>query len=90
MRGIDRFVERESADAAKVAHLRQMYLDERDAQMPRGLVMSEEADIGRKARRAALRAQRNELLELWRSSKISDEVFHKLERELDYQQSLYG
>jgi CPA1 family monovalent cation:H+ antiporter len=90
MRGIDRFVEKDGTDAARVAHLRQMYLDERDAQMPRGLVMSEEADIGRKARRAALHAQRNELLELWRSSKISDEVFHKLERELDYQQSLYG
>jgi hypothetical protein len=30
------------------------------------------------------------LLELWRSSRISDEVFHALERELDYQESLLG
>jgi CPA1 family monovalent cation:H+ antiporter len=89
MRGIDRFVEKEELDASRVAHLRRLYQDERDAHMPHGLVMSAEADVARKARRAALHAQRHELLELWRSSRISDEVFHELERELDYQESLF-
>jgi CPA1 family monovalent cation:H+ antiporter len=90
IRGIDRYVEKDEVDAARVAHLRRLYQDERDAHMPRGLVMPLEADVARKARHAALHAQRHELLELWRSSRISDEVFHALERELDYQESLLG
>ena len=89
MHGIDAMVEREGVEPAQVAHIRRIYQDERDSHMPRGLVMPMEADVARKTRHAALQAQRRELLELWRSSRISDEVIHRIERELDYQESLF-
>ena len=38
-------------------------------------------------RRAALQAERQELLRIWRDNQISDEVMHHIEEDLDYQES---
>ena len=38
-------------------------------------------------RRAAVRAEREELIRIWRSGEISDEVLHHIEEELDYEES---
>ena len=38
-------------------------------------------------RRAAILAERKELIRLWRENKISDEVMHHIEEMLDYQQA---
>ncbi len=38
-------------------------------------------------RRAAVRAEREELIRVWRSGEISDEVLHHIEEELDYEES---
>jgi hypothetical protein len=38
-------------------------------------------------RHAAILAERNELIRLWRESEISDEVMHHLEETLDYQEA---
>jgi len=38
-------------------------------------------------RTAALRAARQELIRIWRQNRISDDVLHHLEEELDYQES---
>ena len=38
-------------------------------------------------RRAAVRAERDELIRIWRAGEISDEVLHHIEEELDYEES---
>ena len=50
-------------------------------------VMEPGAAIARRLRRAAIGAERQELLRIWRDNLISDEVLHHIEEELDYQES---
>ena len=38
-------------------------------------------------RKTAVRAERDELIRIWRSGEISDEVLHHIEEELDYEES---
>jgi len=38
-------------------------------------------------RKAAVRAERDELIRIWRAGEISDEVLHHIEEELDYEES---
>jgi CPA1 family monovalent cation:H+ antiporter len=38
-------------------------------------------------RSAAIRAERQELIRIWRENRISDDVLHHLEEDLDYQES---
>jgi CPA1 family monovalent cation:H+ antiporter len=45
------------------------------------------AALARQLRRAAIGAERAELLRIWRDNLISDEVLHHIEEELDYQES---
>jgi CPA1 family monovalent cation:H+ antiporter len=40
-----------------------------------------------RVRLAAVRAERDELIRLWQNGTISDEVLHRLEEELDYEES---
>ena len=56
--------------------------------VPDGLVLSHSgADVARLLRAAAVRAERQELIRLWRENQISDEVLHHMEKDLDYQES---
>src|ERR1700674_1974592 len=50
---------------------------------PPRLVLTEGDDPVARWRRAALGAERRELIQLWRNQEIGDEVLHHLERELD-------
>ena len=50
-------------------------------------VMHAAADPARHLRRAAIEAERRELIRIWRANEISDEVLHHLEEDLDYQES---
>jgi len=45
------------------------------------------ADDAKRLRATAVKAERNELIRLWRENQISDEVLHKIEEHLDYQES---
>lgn len=45
------------------------------------------ADPARLLRRAAIEAERRELIRIWRENQISDDVLHHLEEDLDYQES---
>jgi hypothetical protein len=44
-------------------------------------------DPAKRLRRAALTAERQELIRLWRDNQISDAVLHHVEEDLDYQES---
>lgn len=45
------------------------------------------ASLAGRLRQAALAAERQELLRIWRENRISDEVLHHIEEDLDYQES---
>jgi Na+/H+ antiporter len=45
------------------------------------------SDPAKHLRRAAIEAERRELIRIWRENQISDEVLHHLEEDLDYQES---
>ncbi|TMH70076.1 MAG: hypothetical protein E6H51_16100 [Betaproteobacteria bacterium] len=56
--------------------------------VPGGLVLRHSgADDARRLRDAAVKAERQELIRLWRENQISDEVLHHIEEDLDYQES---
>jgi len=56
--------------------------------VPDGLVLRHSgADDALRLRAAAVKAERHELIRLWRENLISDEVLHKIEEDLDYQES---
>jgi CPA1 family monovalent cation:H+ antiporter len=55
---------------------------------PYGLILSRSgADSARHLRQAAVQAERQELIRIWRDNQISDEVLHHIEEDLDYQES---
>src|SRR6266568_2048676 len=56
--------------------------------VPQGLVLSRGgADQARRLREAAIKAERQELLRIWRENQISDDVLHQIEKDLDYQET---
>lgn len=44
-------------------------------------------EAARRLRRAAIQAERNELIRIWRENQINDDVLHHFEEDLDYQES---
>jgi CPA1 family monovalent cation:H+ antiporter len=55
--------------------------------IPGGGLIEAGADPAKRLRRAALTAERQELIRLWRDNQIGDEVLHHIEEDLDYQES---
>ena len=54
---------------------------------PGGQVITGGADVANRLRIVAIRAERQELIRIWRANRISDDVLHHLEEDLDYQES---
>jgi len=50
-------------------------------------ISEDEAELARRLRCAAIGAERQELIRIWRENQISDDVLHEFEEELDYQES---
>ena len=50
-------------------------------------VSEEHAALSRRLRHAAVNAERQELIRIWRERQISDDVLHEFEEELDYKES---
>ena len=50
-------------------------------------VTEDHATFARRLRHAAINAERQELIRLWRENQISDDVLHEFEEELDYKES---
>jgi monovalent cation/hydrogen antiporter len=50
-------------------------------------VSEDHAVLARRLRQAAVNAERQELIRIWRENQISDEVLHEFEEELDYKES---
>jgi Na+/H+ antiporter len=72
---------------ALAERIRAEFAEKVTLEVPGREVMHAAADPARNLRRAAIEAERRELIRIWRENLISDEVLHHLEEDLDYQES---
>ena len=86
---IERVAAAEGAPAALVERIRAEFSEKILEAMPAGPEEHTEAEVAKRLRNAAVRAERAELIRIWRRNRISDEVLHQLEEELDYQQARF-
>jgi len=84
---IDQLAEKESVPADMAERIRAEFAEKVRIAPPGGHVLSGGADVAKRLRGAAIRAERQELIRIWRENKISDDVLHRLEEDLDYQES---
>ena len=87
LEAIDRHAAQHGVDAGLAARVRAEFAEKIARDTPSGPAAPEEAESARKLRRAAIRAERAELIRVWQSNQISDDVLHHLEEELDYHES---
>ena len=83
---IDAVAANEQMPRDLVARVRAEFSDRIGAAMPHG---EHSFSFGRDLRLAAVRAERQELIRIWRAGEISDEILHHLEEELDYEEQRF-
>ena len=86
LEAIARLAPQEGASPALLERL-QVEVAERMPAAGEGLVSEREAAVARRIRLAAIQAQRQALIRVWREGLVSDEVLHQLEEALDYEES---
>jgi Na+/H+ antiporter len=84
---IDELAAKEQVPAERAERIRAEFAEKIRIAPPGGQVLSGGADVARRLRSAAIKAERQELIRIWRENKISDDVLHHLEEDLDYQES---
>ncbi len=84
---IDKLAAEEGAPHEVAERIRAEFAERISLEIGRGLVLPYAAASNQRLRFAAIKAQRNELIKVWRENQISDDVMHHLEEELDYQES---
>jgi CPA1 family monovalent cation:H+ antiporter len=87
LRAIDELAAKEKMPADLARRVREEFNDRIGAALPLGHQSS--FAFGRDLRLAAVRAERQELIRIWRAGEISDEVLHHLEEELDYEEQRF-
>jgi CPA1 family monovalent cation:H+ antiporter len=86
---IERAAAEMRAPPALAARIRDEFAEKVLEAAPAGPHEQAEAELARRLRGAAVRAERAELIRIWRAQRISDDVLHRLEEELDYQESRF-
>ena len=84
---IDEVAAKESISQELADRIRAEFAEKITLSIPGSLVMERGADPAKRLRRAAIEAERRELIRIWRDNRISDDVLHHLEEDLDYQES---
>ena len=85
---IDSVVASDGISNALAERIRAEFAEQITLSVPNGIVLRHSgADDAKRLRAAAVKAERSELIRLWRENQISDEVLHKIEEDLDYQES---
>lgn len=79
---IDALAASERMPQELVARIRAEFADRMTAAAPH----ASRFGFGKELRLAAVRAERQELIRIWRTGEISDDVLHHLEEELDYEE----
>jgi CPA1 family monovalent cation:H+ antiporter len=85
---IDAVAAKEGVPHELAERIRAEFAEKITLAVPDGLILSHSgADSARRLRDAAVKAERQELIRIWRDNQISDEVLHHIEEDLDYQES---
>jgi CPA1 family monovalent cation:H+ antiporter len=85
---IDGVVAQDGISNELAERIRAEFAEQITLTVPNGIVLRHSgADDAKRLRAAAVKAERHELIRLWRENQISDEVLHKIEEDLDYQES---
>src|SRR5262252_427020 len=85
---IDSVVAKDGIPNDLAERIRAEFAEQITLAVPDGIVLRHSgADDAKRLRAAAVRAERHELIRLWRDNLISDDVLHKIEEDLDYQES---
>jgi monovalent cation/hydrogen antiporter len=88
IKAIDEMAKRENIPNDLAERIRAEFAEKITLAVPDGVMLSHTgADNARRLREAAVRAERHELIRIWREDRISDEVLHHIEEDLDYQES---
>ena len=84
---IDEAAAREGVAGDVAERIRAEFAEKVTLALAAGEVLHTGEDPAKRLRRAAIAAERRELIRIWRENQISDEVLHTLEEDLDYQES---
>jgi monovalent cation/hydrogen antiporter len=84
---IDEALTAEGAPVEWAEQLRTEIVDRIALAAPDAREVAPRTELLERLRRAAIQAERRELIRLWRENEISDEVMHHLEEILDYQEA---
>jgi CPA1 family monovalent cation:H+ antiporter len=84
---IDELAAKEGTAPELAERIRAEFAEKITIAPPGGQILTGGADIAKRLRSAAIRAERQELIRIWRENRISDDVLHHLEEDLDYQES---
>jgi CPA1 family monovalent cation:H+ antiporter len=84
---IDGLAAQEKIPEVLAERIRAEFAEKISIAVPVGEVLHAGVDPARQLRRAAIEAERRELIRIWRENQISDDVLHHLEEDLDYQES---
>lgn len=87
LQAIDELMRAENAPEEWAIQLRAEISERITLVAPEGLDLTPRTELTLRLRHAAIRAERKELIRLWRDNEISDEVMHHLEEILDYQEA---
>jgi CPA1 family monovalent cation:H+ antiporter len=87
MAAIDRVAETERIPGELAERIRAEFAEKVTLDIPGRENARAGVDPARRLRRAAIEAERRELIRIWRENQINDEVLHHLEEDLDYQES---
>jgi monovalent cation/hydrogen antiporter len=86
---IDGMAQKEDVPAEVAERIRAEFAEQVTVAVGPGVVLSPGVNLVKRLRRAAVRAERQELIRIWRDNQISDEVLHRIEESLDYQESRF-
>ncbi|MGB7543629.1 MAG: Na+/H+ antiporter [Burkholderiales bacterium] len=84
---IDGLAAREGIPDELAERIRAEFAEQITLAVPTGVILSRGTDHARRLRQAAIMAERQELIRIWRENQISDGVLHHLEEDLDHQES---
>ncbi|MBI3043138.1 MAG: Na+/H+ antiporter [Betaproteobacteria bacterium] len=84
---IDELASKEGIAEELAERMRAEFAEKITIAVPAGEVLHTGVDPARRLRRAAIEAERRELIRIWRDNEISDDVLHHIEEDLDYQES---
>jgi CPA1 family monovalent cation:H+ antiporter len=84
---IDLQAARENAPSDLTARIRAGFSEKSERAAVNTPQEAARAGLASRLRRAAIQAQRQELIRIWQDNQISDDVLHHIEEDLDYQES---